>query len=235
MQVHILLFAGVADAVGKSTVQLELREGATVDQLTHQLEQEYPDATPLIRQCMVAINQEYALPQSAIQPGDEIALIPPVSGGEETSDPPVCFVTEEPLSADQLIRTVKNPYAGAVLTFAGTVREYTEGQRTVSLEYEAYAPMAIKKMEEIVREIQNRWPQVQVAMAHRTGHLAIGEISVLIAVASPHRAESFEAGRYGIERLKQIVPIWKKEIWEDGSMWKGPQTGPWDPRSSQNA
>src|SRR5690606_21489740 len=167
--------------------------------------------------------------EQTIQPEDEIALIPPVSGGEET-DEALFTVTEQPLSADRLIRLVSNPRAGAVLTFVGTVREWTGDQRTIHLEYEAYQPMAEKKMKEIAEEIGERWPDARVAMAHRVGRLEIEDISVIIAVATPHRKDAFAAGRYAIERLKEIVPIWKKEVWEDGSEWKGPQKGPWDPR-----
>lgn len=230
MQIRILLFAGVAEAIGERNLRLDLPEGATVQTLIDLLEERYPDAMDLIRYSVVALNQDYAEPGQIIRSGDEIALIPPVSGGEQEQPAPVFFVTEEPLSADRLIHEVSNPWAGAVLTFAGIVREFTHGQRTIALEYEAYAPMALRKMEEIAGEIRQHWPEVRVAMGHRTGKLAIGEISVLIAVASPHRGEAFEAGRHAIERLKQIVPIWKKEVWEDGSEWKGPQTGPWDPR-----
>jgi MoaE-MoaD fusion protein len=235
MQINVLLFAGVADAVGKRNLRLNLPEKATVQTLIDRLATEYPVAADLIRHSVIALNQDYAEENQFIRPGDEVALIPPVSGGEEKQPTPLLFITEEPLSADHLICEVSNPSAGAVLTFAGIVREYTYGQRTVALEYEAYAPMALRKMEEIVGEIRQHWPEVRVAMGHRTGKLAIGEISLLIAVASPHRDEAFEAGRYAIERLKEIVPIWKKEIWEDGSQWKGPQTGPWDPRRKKNS
>lgn len=226
MQISILLFAGLADVVGQSSIELELPEGATVRDLINRLAEKYPHAEKLIRNSAIALNQEYAEQEQEIHPNAEVAVIPPVSGGEK----PFCSVTEKPLSADELIQKVTNPYAGAVLTFAGTVREFTHGQRTVSLEYEAYAPMAVRKMEEIGEEIEKRWPGVRIAMAHRIGNLRIGEISLLIAVASPHRNEAFESGHYAIERLKEIVPIWKKEIWEDGSAWQGPQTGPWDPR-----
>ena len=105
----------------------------------------------------------------------------------------------------------------------------TYGQRTVLLEYEAYIPMALKTMETIGEEIENQWPGTLCAITHRLGKVAIAEASVVIAVSSPHRAHCYEASRYAIERLKQIVPIWKKEIWEDGSEWKGSQTGPWNP------
>jgi molybdopterin synthase catalytic subunit len=175
----------------------------------------------------VSINHEYAAPERSIPPEAEIAIIPPVSGGEEAEEH--LIITEEPLSADLLIQKVSNPSAGAVLTFVGTVREFTRGRRTVHLEYEAYAPMAIKKMRQITEEIKTRWPEARVAMAHRVGRLDIEEISVIIAVATPHRDEAFAAGRYAIERLKAIVPIWKKEKWEDGSEWIGHQQGPWNP------
>ena len=150
MQINVLLFAGVADAVGKRNLRLNLPEKATVQTLIDRLATEYPVAADLIRHSVIALNQDYAEENQFIRPGDEVALIPPVSGGEEKQPTPLLFITEEPLSADHLICEVSNPSAGAVLTFAGIVREYTYGQRTVALEYEAYAPMALRKMEEIV-------------------------------------------------------------------------------------
>ncbi|MDR6227545.1 molybdopterin converting factor subunit 1 [Desmospora profundinema] len=229
MEIRILLFAAVAETIGQRSITLQLPPNASVRDLVHRLEEEYPKAAEQIRFAVIARNQEYADPDETIHPGDEIALIPPVSGGE-TDEPSLFAITEEPLSADRLIAQVSNPQAGAVLTFAGTVREFTDGRRTVHLEYEAYAPMAIREMKAIAQEIHQQWPGVRVAMVHRVGKLEPEEISVLIAVASPHRPESFEAGRYAIERLKESVPIWKKEIWEDGTQWQGSQTGTWDPR-----
>ncbi|OYD06843.1 molybdopterin converting factor subunit 1 [Paludifilum halophilum] len=226
MQIRILFFAGVADTVGRRSARVELPDGAVVGQLMERLQERYPHASDIIRHSVIAVNQEYAESSQTLRESDEIALIPPVSGGQEPEEEPMYQVTEKPLSSDEMIRRVSNPYAGALLTFSGTVREFTRGRRTVSLEYEAYAPMAVKKMEAIGAEIRERWPEVQAAMAHRVGKLDIEEISVIIAVASPHRAEAFEAGRYAIERLKEIVPVWKKEVWEDGSEWKGHQTGP---------
>lgn len=229
MEIQVLFFAGIAETVGKRQIVLTVEKGITVAQLIEALCERFPDAASLIRRSVVSLNQEYASPEQTIQPEDEIALIPPVSGGEET-DEALFTVTEQPLSADRLIRLVSNPRAGAVLTFVGTVREWTGDQRTIHLEYEAYQPMAEKKMKEIAEEIGERWPDARVAMAHRVGRLEIEDISVIIAVATPHRKDAFAAGRYAIERLKEIVPIWKKEVWEDGSEWKGPQKGPWDPR-----
>jgi len=230
MEIEVLFFAGIAEAIGKRRTALTVEKGITVGEMIDRLCEQYPEAAPLIRRSVVSLNQEYASSEQTIRPEDEIALIPPVSGGEETGEA-LFTVTEEPLSADRLIRLVSNPRAGAVLTFVGTVREWTEGKRTIHLEYEAYKPMAEKKMKEIADEIRDRWPDARVAMAHRVGRLGIEDISVIIAVATPHRGDAFAAGRYAIERLKEIVPIWKKEVWEDGSEWKGPQKGPWDPRT----
>ncbi|PTM53261.1 molybdopterin converting factor subunit 1 [Desmospora activa] len=233
MEIRILLFAAVAEAIGQRSITLKLPAQASVRDVIQQLEHQYPDASELIRVAVIARNQEYAELDETILPGDEIALIPPVSGGE-AEEASLFTITEEPLSADRLIALVSNPRAGAVLTFAGTVREFTADRRTIHLEYEAYGPMATQKMKAIAAEIHQRWPDVRVAMTHRVGKLEPEEISVLIAVASPHRPESFAAGRYAIERLKQTVPIWKKEIWEDGTQWLGPQTDHWDPRKPAN-
>ncbi len=225
MQLNVLLFAGLAERAGEREIRLDLVGETTVSELLQTIANRHPDLAPLLDSCFVSINHEFATPDQTVRSGDEVAILPPVSGGEE----PRFVVTDEPLSADKLVKLVSNPHAGAVLTFVGTVREFTRGQRTVSLSYEAYIPMAVEKMKQIAAEMEERWPGVQVAMHHRIGELAIEEIAVVIAVATPHRNESFEAGRYAIERLKQIVPIWKKEIWEDGSEWKGHQQGPWNP------
>jgi molybdopterin converting factor subunit 1 len=225
MQVNVLLFAALAERADRRALTVHLEESATVSTLLEEIGRQHPELTDLLPSCFVSVNQEYAHAETKIQDGDEIAILPPVSGGENER----FQITDQPLSADTLIKLVSNPRAGAVLTFVGTVREFTQGQRTVSLTYEAYAPMAVQKMKQIADEIRQRWPQAEVAMHHRIGDLAIEDIAVIIAVATPHRNESFEAGRYAIERLKQIVPIWKKEIWEDGSEWKGHQQGPWNP------
>ncbi|NGQ95868.1 molybdopterin converting factor [Brevibacillus sp. SYP-B805] len=225
MHVNVLLFAALAERANRREIPVQLPEAATVGALLQAIGDAYPALAPLLPSCFVSVNQEYAQPDRVINAGDEIAILPPVSGGEDAR---FC-ITDQPLRADDLIKLVSNPRAGAVLTFVGTVREFTQGQRTVSLSYEAYIPMAIDKMKQIAAEIRERWPEAEVAIHHRIGDLAIEEIAVIIAVATPHRNESFEAGRYAIERLKQIVPIWKKERWEDGSEWKGHQLGPWNP------
>ncbi|UJF36273.1 molybdenum cofactor biosynthesis protein MoaE [Paenibacillus hexagrammi] len=156
-------------------------------------------------------------------------MIPPVSGGQ----PSRCSITYDKIDTERVASLVNHPNHGASLVFIGTTREMTHGQRTVLLEYEAYVPMALKTMETIGEEIDRKWPGTLCAITHRLGKVEIAEASVVIAVSSPHRADCYEASRYAIERLKQIVPIWKKEIWEDGSEWKGSQTGPWNPLESQ--
>ena len=132
-------------------------------------------------------------------------------------------IVEEPIITEEVIQKVASRNAGAIAVFIGTVREMTDGKRTLSLEYQAYAPMAVRKLAEIGEEMQAKWPHVKVAITHRIGHLHISEAAVVIAVSSPHRKAAYEANEYAIERIKQIVPIWKKEIWEDGSMWIGDQ------------
>jgi molybdopterin converting factor subunit 1 len=225
MIVKVLLFAALAERANSRDITIELEEPATVASLLREIGTIHPALESLLPSCFVSVNQEYAGNDHPIHAGDEVAILPPVSGGEDTR----FLITDQPLRADDVIKLVSNPRAGAVLTFVGTVREFTQGQRTVYLSYEAYAPMAIQKMKQIAAEIRERWPEAEVAIHHRIGDLAIEDIAVIIAVATPHRNESFEAGRYAIERLKQIVPIWKKEIWEDGSEWKGHQLGPWNP------
>jgi len=133
------------------------------------------------------------------------------------------WITPQPISIDECINKVVRPEAGAISTFIGIAREFTSGKRTLYLEYEAYIPMAVKQLEKIGEEIGAKWPEARVSIAHRTGRLNISEVAVAIAVSSPHRDQAFKASRYAIERIKEIVPIWKKEHWEDGTKWIGDQ------------
>lgn len=132
-------------------------------------------------------------------------------------------VTDQPISIEEVTKKVVRPEAGAISNFIGTVREYTHGRRTLSLTYEAYQSMAEKQLEKIGEEINQKWPEAKTAITHRTGHLSISDIAVVIAVSTPHRKDAFRASEYAIERIKQIVPIWKKEHWEDGEQWIGNQ------------
>lgn len=133
------------------------------------------------------------------------------------------IITDTPIVVEEVTSKVKSANAGAITAFTGTVRELTNGKRTLYLEYQAYTPMAVKKLKEIGQEITAKWPQTKVAITHRIGRLEISDIAVVIAVSSPHRKEAYEANEYAIERIKQMVPIWKKEYWEDGTQWIGDQ------------
>lgn len=132
-------------------------------------------------------------------------------------------ITDKPISIEEVVQKVIRPEAGAVTTFIGTVREFTNGKRTLFLQYEAYVSMAEKMLEQIGKEISERWPEAKVAITHRIGRLDISDLAVVIAVSTPHRKDAYEANQYAIERIKQIVPIWKKEHWEDGTEWVGNQ------------
>jgi molybdopterin synthase catalytic subunit len=245
MRIQLYLFAGLADLLGGATVTVELPgERATAGELKRWLAERNPNSASLIEASFVAKNQAYAEDNEPFGEGDELALIPPVSGGGgavDGSDPAGALaaaavrqyeVTYSPLDVEAVTRKVICPEHGAALTFCGTTREYTDGKRTTLLEYEGYVPMAVKTLAQIGAEIAERWPGALTAITHRLGRVDIGEISVIIAVSTPRRADCYEASRYAIERLKQIVPIWKKEVWEDGSEWQGSQLGPWDPTAA---
>ncbi|ANB57351.1 moaE family protein [Anoxybacillus sp. B7M1] len=133
------------------------------------------------------------------------------------------MVTDQPILIEDVVRKVVRPEAGAVAVFVGTVREFTNGKRTLFLQYEAYTTMAEKMLERIAQEIKERWPEAKTAITHRIGKLDISDVAVVIAVSTPHRKDAYEANQYAIERIKQIVPIWKKEYWEDGTQWVGNQ------------
>lgn len=163
------------------------------------------------------VNQEYVERTHRLQDGDELALIPPVSGGERDT----VEVTDRPLELTQVERTVATPGSGAIALFSGTVRDHARGRVVLRLDYEAYAPAAEKMLQRICDEIHEFWEVDRVAILHRTGTLEVGETSVIIGVSSPHRAEAFAGCQHAIERIKQIVPIWKKEWYEGGSSWIG--------------
>lgn len=231
MQITVRLFATLRQIAGWSSQPLELPEGATLREALTVLDTRYPQLTIGTRTYYAAINQEYAKGDQVLRPGDELAIFPPVSGGAQTDAKDKLFlITDQPLALDDVARRVTRPDCGAIVTFAGVVRGATatdEGVRgTDFLNYEAYAEMAERMLARIGDEIRIRWPRVlSVSILHRTGRLEIGEPSVVIAVATPHRGDGcFEACSYAIERLKAIVPIWKEENWSDGSVWvEGPR------------
>ena len=233
MEVHVKLFATLRQEAGWGDQVVKLPQQASVADLVAHLVDRQSNLEWRGRAIYAAVNQEYVKPDRILQPGDEVALFPPVSGGQDHPQEPtrkMFEITTEPLSLDDVARRVTRPDCGAVATFAGIVRGETvtgEGARSTDfLVYEAYAEMAEAKLAQIAEEIRERWPKVRaVSILHRIGHCDIGEPSVVIAVATPHRGGGcFEACRYAIERLKAIVPIWKQENWSDGQVWvEGPR------------
>jgi molybdopterin synthase catalytic subunit len=192
---------------------VEIAEGATAGDLLAHLAGAHPRLEGIARHLLLSVNREYADRSALLKAGDEVALIPPVSGGAEA---PLFEISEAPLSVKVARRS-----SGAIATFTGVVREHSRGRRVDHLEYEAYPEMALAKMREIADEIRAKWEVDAVAMSHRVGRLEVGEASVVIAAAAPHRQQALEACAYAIERLKVAVPIWKKEVWTDGSEWIG--------------
>jgi MoaE-MoaD fusion protein len=216
MRVELKYFAVVRERVGCSEETLELPGGATVADLWSALEQRYDALRALRPHVRVAVNMEFAGDAEALREGDEIALIPPVAGGIARAR-----LTDAPLDPQALARRVRQDQHGALVTFVGVVRNTHLGREVSYLEYEAYGDMATRKLEEILAECDARWPGCQVAVEHRTGRLEIGEAAVVIAVASPHRKDAFHACEHVIDRIKQDVPIWKREVGPDGSSWVG--------------
>ncbi len=204
--------------MGAST--LELHEGATVADLLARL-----GSTAPLRGIAVSVNAEYALSEHVLRDGDEIGLLPPVSGGSsaegaKTPDEPVhVALTRDEIDAETLVAEAKRGEDGAVVVFDGIVRNHTRDRQTLYLDYEAYEEMALKQMDELAREAVTRFGVRHVSLVHRLGRLDVGETSVLIVVASAHRAQAFDACRWLIDTLKRTVPIWKRETFTDGAVW----------------
>jgi molybdopterin converting factor subunit 1 len=215
--VRARLFARLREQAGSETEALELPAGSTLADVYDALLRLHPALEADRNAVRGAINQEFADWTTAVADGDEVAFIPPVSGGAHGG---VLFeLTARPLDARRLEAAVEHKGAGAICTFTGVVRDNSRGRAVTHLDYEAYAEMATAQMRKIGDEIAERWPEARVAMAHRTGRLEIGEASVVVSVSSPHRAEAIAACKWGIDRLKESVPIWKKEHAADGTFW----------------
>jgi molybdopterin synthase catalytic subunit len=211
------LFARLRElAHGEETQTIELPAGSSLSDVYEALRLSHP-ALPDRGAVRAALNQEFSDWSSLVADGDEVAFIPPVSGGAHGG---VLFeLTIDPLDARRLEAAVAHSGAGAICTFTGVVRDSSRGRPVTHLDYEAYAEMATAQMRKIGEEIAERWPEARVAMAHRTGRLEIGEASVVVCVSCPHRAEAIAACKWGIDRLKESVPIWKKEHADDGTYW----------------
>lgn len=223
--IHLLFFATLKDRAGIARAEIDLPESATVADLKALLASQYPAAAPLLAHSLVSVNQAYAFEQDLIPVGAEVALFPPVSGGSDAPAFPTIFqITNDPLDLDNLVAQITLPSTGAACVFTGMVRGVTkrgDAHETICLEYEAYVPMAEAKMAQVAEEIRARWPAVEgIVIVQRIGRLDPGTPTVLIACSASHRDTGvFEAARYGIDRLKEIVPVWKKEIGPGGEQW----------------
>jgi molybdopterin converting factor subunit 1 len=216
MRIKVLFFGFTHDVTGLREEQVELGEGENLQGLRRLYENRFPRLGELAGSLLFAVNQQIADPLAALHEGDEVAFMPPVSGGTDEN----CYrVTTEKISASDLARSLQAPTDGAVVTFEGVVRNHSNGRKTLYLDYEAYKPMAVRKMEEIGAEAKEKFDINSVGIIHRTGKLEIGETSVAIVVTAAHRRPAFEACQYLIDRLKQVVPVWKKEYFEDGAIW----------------
>jgi len=221
MRVRVLFFGMLKDRMGKSSDLLELPDGASIRDLLAHYETEVPRLKESLPALAVAVNQVYASPEAKLKAGDEVALLPPVSGGSNETVQPARYasIVRNPIDSQQVLNSIKRGEDGAALVFEGVVRNQSRGRKTRYLEYEAYEEMALQQMASLAAQALTQFQIRDVAIVHRLGHLEIGETSVLIAVASAHRAAGFDACRWLIDSLKRTVPIWKKEYFEDGAVW----------------
>ena len=222
MKVRVLFFGTLKELAGKAAEEINLREGATARDVLAYYQERIPDLTRWLPALAVAINQQYTAPDTRLQSNDEVALLPPVSGGapDEKARPAIrCRIVRERIDTEKVVEGIKRSEDGAVAIFEGIVRNQTRGRKTLYLDYEAYEAMALAQLESLALEALNKFAIRNVAIVHRLGRLEIGETSVLIVVASAHRAAAFDACRWLIDTLKRTVPIWKKEYFEDGAVW----------------
>ncbi|HEV2952558.1 MAG TPA: molybdenum cofactor biosynthesis protein MoaE [Candidatus Dormibacteraeota bacterium] len=220
LTVTVRLFARLRELAGTGQLRVDLEPGSTLVDLYGIIRSRFPGIPAAADIVRPTINREFAGWDSVPAEGDEVSFIPPVSGGREG---PLIELTTEPLDPARLEQAVNNPAAGATCTFVGHVRDNSNGVLTAYLEYEAYQEMAVTEMGRLAAEVLSRWPDARIAIAHRLGRMEIGEASVVISIATPHRAEAFAACQWTIDHLKESVPIWKKEFSADGASWiEGP-------------
>ncbi len=214
IQVQVRAFGILKDTLGAEPVPVALTAAATVADLLAHIAAIHPAA--LLQSIAVSVNAEYAASTHPLHDGDEVGLLPPVSGGASDT---ITYLTRDPIDAQVLVSAAKHPEDGAVVVFDGIVRNHSRGRQTLHLDYEAYEEMAAKQIAALAEEAITKFSVRHVTIVHRLGCLAIGETSVLIVVASAHRAQAYEASRWLIDTLKQQVPIWKKETFADGAVW----------------
>lgn len=221
MRVRVLFFGVLREQAGVPEQAIELPGGASVAELLRLLRSPASNRRmPALDQGLaVAVNREYAPATTELRDGDEVALLPPVSGGHDGQARHHIEITDQPIPSGQIVAAVKAGSDGAVCVFDGIVRDNTRGRRTLYLDYEAYREMALEQMRALAEQAAERFAVRQVALVHRLGRLQVGETSVLIAVASAHRGAAFDACRWLIDTLKKTVPIWKRESFADGAIW----------------
>ncbi len=222
MTVNVLFFGIAHDLTGVAQERVKIREGECLGDLWGNYEARFPRLAEIAGSLVTAVNQEIADRSRPLRDGDEVAFLPPVSGGAGDD---FCRITRDPIPTHDLAHQLKAPQDGAVVVFEGIVRDNSCDKKTLFLEYEGYEPMALQKMEEIRSEVKQKFSIDRVGMIHRLGKLEIGETSVAVIVTSAHRRTAFEACHFAIDRLKQIVPIWKKEYFEDGAVWAEGEQG----------
>jgi molybdopterin synthase catalytic subunit len=215
VNVRVRLFAALREQAGTSQLELELPEGAQVSDVWSALGLGGAEPASLA----FALNRAYADREDRLQDGDEVALIPPVSGGDDAFAHPLAELTPEPIDLGRLIARVADPGAGAIATFLGTVRNVARGREVLWLDYEAFDEMAVLELERVARRAIEENGCIRAAIAHRTGRLEVGEASVAVAVSAAHRHAALTACQQAIDTLKQTVPIWKKERYADGEEW----------------
>ncbi|TMD40050.1 MAG: hypothetical protein E6I88_10730 [Chloroflexi bacterium] len=218
MNVRVVLFAKPRELVGKPQVELALPTGSTPADAWSQLSSRY-DLGPLPRSFRCAVNSEYAGWDAPLKDGDELAVIPPVSGGAVGERRGMVALRDDSLDAGAIAARIRSDLDGGLVVFEGVVRSQSRGKEVRALVYEAYGSMAQRQMEQLAEEASKRWPISNIAVVHRVGTLQVGETSVVIAVSAPHRAEAFDACEWLIDELKRTVPIWKKEIYSQGEAW----------------
>jgi MoaE-MoaD fusion protein len=214
MPVTVLYFAAARDAAGAARELLD-PVPPTVADLRHRLLSLRPALGPVLARSRIAVDGQFADDQAPLRDGAEVAIIPPVAGGA-----PACAVVDRPLRLDEVVEAVSSPGLGGLVTFSGVVRDTSHGRRVVRLEYEAYLGMAERALSAIADEV-GRCHNARVSIVHRIGVLTPGEVAVVIAAAAPHRAPAFRACEEVLERLKREVPIWKREVFDDGATWVG--------------
>lgn len=224
MRIKVLFFGQLKDIAGRSEDAPEMPDGISLEAVFDRYASQHPGMRKLRPSIVIAQNHQFAEPSAIVSEGDEVAFLPPVSGGAGERRH-IFELTREPIVTAAIRDRVLTPEDGAVVAFEGVVRNNTKGRPTLFLDYECYQPMALKMMEQIGREIAAAHAITQIAMVHRLGRMEISEISVLIVVSAPHRKPAFEAALEGINRLKKVVPIWKKEHFADGEVWVD---GEWD-------